>query len=117
VDRPWSLTRSPSSCAKDFPTCAGSSTAWSRARARACRPRQCCLPHCLTASALQTFRFRGSMAGPRAPLSTLREWPHGRARMTRGQGGSLLLSCIELPSTILRQFHWRTKRPVTTISR
>ena len=31
--------------------------------------------------------------------------------MTRGQGGSLLLSCIELSSTILRQFHWRTNPP------
>jgi|RhiMethySRZTD1v2_1073278.scaffolds.fasta_scaffold70484_5 hypothetical protein len=60
------------------------------------------------------FRFRGSMAGLRLPLSTLRRRPRGRRRMTRGQGGSLLLSCIELASTILRQFHWRTIRPVKT---
>jgi hypothetical protein len=58
------------------------------------------------------FRFRGSMAGLRLPLSTLRRRPRGRHRMTRGQGGSLLLSCIELASTILRQFHWRTIPPV-----
>jgi hypothetical protein len=57
------------------------------------------------------FRFRGSMAGLRFPLSTLRRRPRGRIRMTRGQGGSLLLSCIELSSTILRQFHWRTIPP------
>jgi hypothetical protein len=60
------------------------------------------------------FRFRGSMAGLRLPLSTLRRRPRGRHRMTRGQGGSLLLSCIELASTILRQFHWRTIHSVKT---
>ncbi len=40
--------------------------------------------------------------------------------MTRGQNGSLLLSCIELSSTILRQCPWRTILPgigpVTTIA-
>lgn len=39
------------------------------------------------------------MAGLRPPLSTLRLRPRGRLRMTRGQGGSLVLSCIELSST------------------
>src|SRR5574337_2107297 len=43
------------------------------------------------------------MAGLRSPLSTLRRHPHGRHRMTRGQGGSLFLSCVELSSTTLRQ--------------
>lgn len=42
-------------------------------------------------------------AGLRSPLSTLRRRPHGRRRMTRGQGGSLFLSCIELSSTTLCQ--------------
>ena len=43
------------------------------------------------------------MAGLRPPLSTLRLRPRERLRMTRGQGGSLLLSCIELSSTTLCQ--------------
>ncbi|MGI3904185.1 MAG: hypothetical protein ACRYGP_09300 [Janthinobacterium lividum] len=40
------------------------------------------------------------MAGLRFPLSTLRRRLHSRRRMTRGQGGSLLLSCVELSSTL-----------------
>src|SRR5208283_4745914 len=45
-----------------------------------------------TASALRICAFRGSMAGPHLPLSTLRRAPHGTLRMTRGQCGSLYLS-------------------------
>ncbi len=60
--------------------------------------------HRITASAPQTFRFRGSMAGLRFPLSTLRRRPHGRPRMTRGQNGSLLLSRVELSSTSFTSF-------------
>ena len=63
----------------------------------------CGLPLRLTASAPQTALFRGSMAGLHFPLSTLRWRPRGRHRMTRGQGGSLYLSCIELSSTTLCQ--------------
>ncbi len=43
------------------------------------------------------------MAGLRATLSTLRLHPRERRRMTRGQDGSLFLSCIELSSTTLCQ--------------
>jgi len=43
------------------------------------------------------------MTGLRPPLSTLRLRPHERLRMTRGQGGSLCLPCIELSSTTLCQ--------------
>ena len=43
------------------------------------------------------------MAGLRSPLSTLRLRPRERLRMTRGQDGSLFLSCIELSSTTLCQ--------------
>ena len=43
------------------------------------------------------------MTGLRPPLSTLRRRPHERLRMTRGQGGSLFLPCIELSSTTLCQ--------------
>src|SRR6267142_6073141 len=44
-----------------------------------------------TASAPRIGIFRGSMAGLRAPLSTLRRNPRGQLRMTRGRCGSLLL--------------------------
>jgi hypothetical protein len=47
--------------------------------------------------------FRGSMAGPCAPLSTLRCCPRGQLRMTRGRCGSLLLHRDGLaPSTPCR---------------
>jgi hypothetical protein len=48
-------------------------------------------------------QFRGSMAGLCAPLSTLRQYPHGHLRMTRGRCGSLLLHRDGLaPSTPCR---------------
>ena len=40
----------------------------------------------------------------RCPLSTLRYTPRDEQRMTRGQDGSLLLSCIGLSPTITCQF-------------
>ena len=40
--------------------------------------------------------FRCSIPRLPVPLSTLRPWPHSRPRMTRGQDGSLLLSCRTL---------------------
>ena len=42
--------------------------------------------------------FRGSIAGLRAPLSTLRCTLTGHQRMTRGHRGSLLLRCRDLSS-------------------
>ena len=48
--------------------------------------------------------FRGSLAGPPAPLSTLRPRRHRRRRMTRGQRGSLLLHCGALSSPTPRRF-------------
>ena len=43
--------------------------------------------------------FRGSIALPALPLSTLRLYPYEDKRMTRGQCGSLHLHCMELSST------------------
>ena len=40
--------------------------------------------------------FRSSIPGPLMPLSTLRRPPRGGLRKTRGQDGSLLLSCETL---------------------
>src|SRR5690606_38692631 len=48
-------------------------------------------------------KFRGSMAGLHAPLSTLHVQPHDCPRMTRGRCGSLLLHRNGLsPSTPCR---------------
>ena len=49
--------------------------------------------------------FRGSMAGPPVPLSTLHPRCRHRRRMTRGQRGSLLLHCGAPSSPTLRRFY------------
>src|SRR5262249_27888015 len=90
----------------------------SRARSvRACqclRPRRAVWasryrahPYCLPSAERRRrpgrWYFRGSMAGLRAPLSTLRCCPRGQPRMTRGRCGSLLLHRDGLaPSTPCR---------------
>ena len=48
--------------------------------------------------------FHGSIPSPPVPLSALRPRPRGRRRMTRGQDGSLLLSCAALSSAPSRRF-------------
>ena len=48
--------------------------------------------------------FRSSIPGPSMPLSTLHPAPHGTQRKTRGQDGSLLLSCGALSSPTARRF-------------
>src|SRR5260370_27045640 len=50
------------------------------------------------------FRFRSSIPRPSMPLSTLHPAPHGTRRKTRGQDGSLLLSCGALSSPTARRF-------------
>ena len=45
------------------------------------------------------FGFRGSMAGLRPPLPTLRRRPYGRHRTARGRCGSLLLHRVGLSPT------------------
>jgi hypothetical protein len=71
---------------------------------RLCQTRPSMLPSTIcTVSAPRIGNFRGSMAGLRAPLSTLRRGPHGQPRMTRGRCGSLLLHRKGLaPSTPYR---------------
>ena len=65
---------------------------------RLCR---CCLPHVCTGSAPRNSSFRSSMPCPLMPLFTLRRSPHDAHRKTRGQDGSLLLSCrtLSFPTT------------------
>ena len=48
--------------------------------------------------------FRGSITLPVRPLSTLRPYPYGYPRMTRGRCGSLFLHRLELPSITLCRF-------------
>src|SRR5277367_1574980 len=67
--------------------------------------RQCCLPPCRTTSALRSRLFRSSIPCLHFPLSTLRWQPRGWPRMTRGQDGSLRLSCMTLSFTTPRRFH------------
>ena len=50
------------------------------------------------------FVFRSSIPRPSMPLSTLHLVPRGTRRKTRGQDGSLLLSCGELASPTARRF-------------
>ena len=68
------------------------------------RIRRCCLPPCGTTSALWSRLFRSSIPGLHVPLSTLRLQPCDCKRMTRGQDGSLLLSCVTLSFTTPRRF-------------
>jgi hypothetical protein len=63
------------------------------------RTRPYCLPHSLTASALQITLFEAQYSACRCPCSTLRRAPCDALRMTRGQDGSLLLSCVTLSFT------------------
>jgi hypothetical protein len=48
--------------------------------------------------------FQGSIFSLHVPLSTLRLRPYDPNRMTRGQDGSLLLSCVTLSFTTRRRF-------------
>jgi len=48
--------------------------------------------------------FRSSIPGPSMPLSMLHPAPRGTQRKTRGQDGSLLLSCGALSSPTTRRF-------------
>ena len=50
------------------------------------------------------FVFRSSIPRPSMPLSTLHPAPRGAQRKTRGQDGSLLLSCGALSSPTARRF-------------
>jgi hypothetical protein len=98
----WSDWRSPGSRARSVRTCQGLRPRRA-GRLLALTPPTMLPSVQLTTSAPGKTLFRGSMAGPCVPLSTLRPWPRGQARMTRGQCGSLLLHCNGLaPSTPCR---------------
>ena len=71
--------------------------------ARDSRPRRCCLPYADTGRHPITD-FRSSIPGPPMPLFTLRPSPRDAPRKTRGQDGSLLLSCRALSSPTTCRF-------------
>ncbi len=52
----------------------------------------------------KSFSFRGSIPGPHVPLSMLRLHSYECRRMTRGQHGSLLLSCERLSLSATHRF-------------
>ena len=52
----------------------------------------------------KSFSFRGSIPGPHVPLSMLRLHSYECTRMTRGQHGSLLLSCERLSLSATHRF-------------
>ncbi len=108
--------RPPSSCASNFPTCSGSSTAQDHSMTRVLRLAVCCLPPSVTASASRIVHFAAQWLACRCPLSTLRYTPRDAQRMTRGQDGSLLLPCVGLSPTITCQFvlaHYASHPSVT----
>ncbi len=74
----------------------GSSTTPSRRSARNYRAPSCCLPQCQRRRRSGQLNYRGSMAGPHVPLSTLRRMSRNILRMTRGQRGLLDLRCKRL---------------------
>src|SRR6266849_7815409 len=61
------------------------------------------LPSRWTTSALRIHLFHSSMSRLHVPLSTLRAQPCDWPRMTRGQDGSLCLSCVTLSFTTPRR--------------
>jgi hypothetical protein len=67
------------------------------------RTRSCCLPLWVQRRRPGLFSFRGSMAGLRPPLPTLRRRPRGHRRTARGRCGSLLLHRIGLSPTTPRR--------------
>ncbi|MNG97705.1 hypothetical protein D3C76_693040 [compost metagenome] len=95
--------RSPSFCAKDFPTCTGSPTARDQSMTGVYRHPPYCLLLRLNASASRIPDYAAQWLAHRFPLSTLHPAPRGATCMTRGLVDSPFLTSIELSSTILCQ--------------
>jgi site-specific DNA recombinase len=77
----------------------------------------CGLPPTSMASAPRCGHgFRGSIPGPRVPLSTLHRQGYPCRRMTWGRCGSLLLQRLELSSIAPRRFNRRTEVPCIPVT-
>jgi hypothetical protein len=105
----------PSSCAKSFHTCTGSSTA---------RSLNMPCDNDISGVAFRHFRqrrhsdllrknLRGSIPGPHVPLSTLQICRYRHTHMTRGQRGSLNLHCTALASATPCQSPGASERYLT----
>jgi hypothetical protein len=92
--------RSPGSRACCFPACSGSQTTGDSACPRDDGQADVAFP-CNGSGRHLHLNFRSSIPGPPVPLFTLRRPPRDYRRKTRGQGGSLLLSCrtLSFPTT------------------
>ena len=99
----WAPLRSPSFCAKDFPTGMGSPAARDQSMTGVYRHAPYCLLLRITASASRIPDYATRWLAHRFPLSTLRPAPHGATCMTRGLVDSPSLTSIELSSTNLLQ--------------
>jgi hypothetical protein len=80
------------------------------------RIRRCCLPPRVTTSAPWSRLFRSSIPCLHVPLSTLLWQPCGRPRMTRGQDGSLLLSCVVGIELECADFRRRVTSPALSVT-
>jgi hypothetical protein len=95
----------PGSRVKSFGTCAGSLTTQGPATSRDSGAAYVAFHFCGQRRHPEVYHiFRGSIALPALPLSTLRLYPYEYKRMTRGRCGSLCLHRMELSSTTLHRF-------------
>src|SRR6202008_51950 len=93
----WQPTmRSPGSRACSFSACLGSTTTWDRSQTRAYRLPTCSLPLKSTGSASQFGFFEARYPAHRCLCLRFTSTPRDVHGKTRGQVGSLLLSCRTL---------------------
>ena len=100
----------------EFPCMPGVSDCAESAECSRWRFLRCCLPSRVTASALRSRLFRSSIPCLHVPLSTLRWQPCGWPCMTRGQDGSLGLSCMTLSFTTPRRFYPGARHGLLAVS-
>ena len=101
----------PGSRVRSFRTCSGSLTTQGLATSRDSVVASIAFRFCgQRRHPKDNHIFRGSIALPALPLSTLHLYPYGHRRMTRGRCGSLHLHRMELSSTTPHRFSWRTHK-------
>ena len=106
----------PGSCAKSLRTCSGSLTTQGLVASRDNDTTSIAFRFCGQRRHPKVYNiFRGSIALPVHPLSTLRPYPYGYKRMTRGRCGSLLLHRLELSSITPCRFYGATHKYIENI--
>jgi hypothetical protein len=104
LHQPRANTGPPGSRAMRFRTCTGSLTARDPIASRDIDAPGAAFRFPLRRRRLVASIFRGCIPGPHVPLSTLRRFPCGKLRMTRGRRGSLALQRVTLSFTTHRRF-------------